>query len=184
MADALGVCLMYHEVPEQAIDAGYFAVPRTSFAEHLDALARCALAGRTMEAWLETATLGVSDAPGLAITFDDGHFSHYQAAFPELLARGMAATFFVITDRVGTVGYASWAQLREMADAGMSIQSHTASHPFLSELHPTAAAAELRRSRDAIEQTLGRPVTSLALPGGDSVRGWSPDEYAAQGFRC
>src|SRR5205085_11200244 len=94
------------------------------------------------------------------------------------------ATFFVTTGWVGTRGYATWSQLREMSDAGMSIQSHTLSHPFLSELTRADATRELSASKHEIEQRMGAACTTLALPGGDAPRGWRAGDYLELGFRC
>src|SRR5690606_3850876 len=62
------------------------------------------------------------------VTFDDGHASNYEVAFPALAGHGMRADFFVNPANVGSPGFATWAQLREMSDAGMSIQSHGYDH--------------------------------------------------------
>jgi peptidoglycan/xylan/chitin deacetylase (PgdA/CDA1 family) len=106
---------------------------------------------------------------GVIFTFDDGHESNYQLAFPALVAAGGRADFFVNPAQVGTPGYATWAQLREMADAGMSIQSHGQDHSyFLTDLSPYHLREDLRRSRLEIEQHVGHPVTVLAPPGGRS----------------
>lgn len=170
-------CLMYHEVEGASGRGGYFAVPRAGFAEHLSLLARRGLRGRTLEGCLTTPVLAQ-----VAITFDDGHVTHYHEAFPELAARGMAATFFVITARVGTPGHATWAELREMARGGMSIQSHTHTHPFLSECTAAAARRELADSHRVLDAELRQRTTTLALPNGDFPRGFGPREFAQSGY--
>lgn len=106
---------------------------------------------------------------GVIFTFDDGHESNYHQAFPAMAALGARGDFFVNPAQVGTPGYATWAQLREMADAGMSIQSHGYDHSyFLTDLSPYHLREDLRRSRVEIEQNIGHPVTLLAPPGGRS----------------
>ena len=67
------------------------------------------------------------------LTFDDGYSDHYVTAFPLLREFGMTATFFIITDTAdhGSANYMSWAQMDEMAAAGMSIESHTKTHAEL-----------------------------------------------------
>jgi len=106
----------------------------------------------------------------VAITFDDGHHTHYESAFPILREHGFRATFFVTTSWVGTAGYVTWAQLREMAAAGMSIQSHTHSHPFLSTLDSSGVERELGESKRLLDEELGQQTVTLALPNGDPPR--------------
>jgi peptidoglycan/xylan/chitin deacetylase (PgdA/CDA1 family) len=69
----------------------------------------------------------------VVLTFDDGYIDAYQNAFPLLRQFGMKGTFFVVTEWIdeGRPGYLTWDQVREMAAAGMSIQSHSLSHPDL-----------------------------------------------------
>jgi peptidoglycan/xylan/chitin deacetylase (PgdA/CDA1 family) len=106
---------------------------------------------------------------GVIFTFDDGHASDHHHAFPTLAAAGGRADFFVNPAQVGKPGYATWSELREMADGGMSIQSHGYDHSYyLTDLSPFHLREDLRRSRLEIEERIGRPVTLLAPPGGRS----------------
>jgi peptidoglycan/xylan/chitin deacetylase (PgdA/CDA1 family) len=161
------VCLIYHDVTEGAPAAGgrgYFAVSAASFARQLDLIRDTGLRGCSIARALE------QPAGALAISFDDGDLGQAVRAFPALAARGMTATFFVTTSWMGTPGYASWAQLREMRAAGMSIQSHTHTHPFLSELDASRLRDELRRSRETLDEQLEQRTTMIAFPGGDAPR--------------
>ena len=170
MSRSLGwLCLMYHDVSAAPVGitggAGYFSVSEAAFARQLlllqDAgLRACSIAD----------ALRAEASHPIAISFDDGDLGQATRAFPALAARGMTATFFVTTGWIGTPGYASWDQLREMRAAGMSIQSHTHTHPFLSELGPDALRDELRRSRDLLNEHLDQRTSMLALPGGDAPR--------------
>ena len=162
------VCLMYHQVldGEPAPGAGdHFAVSRATFARHLDLIRAAGLSGCTLTQAID----GAAGAP-VAITFDDGTAGHALHALPELAARGMTATFFVVTGWVGRPGYATWEQLRAMRSAGMEIGSHTRSHPFLSELTAEELEQELRGSREEIDAALGQRTVAMALPGGDAPR--------------
>lgn len=60
----------------------------------------------------------------------------------------------------------SSAQVCAMADAGMQIGAHTVSHPILARLSEVEALAEMTRSKGALEDLLGRPVTLFAYPNG------------------
>ena len=163
------VCLMYHDVTAEPRHGGtggpeYFSVSREGFERQLAVIERLGLRGRSIA---ET----IANPEGsVAISFDDGDLGQATRAFPALAARGMTATFFVTSSWIGTKGYASWDQLREMRAAGMSIQSHTHTHPFLSELDEPRLREELRRSRQMLDGELGQRTTMLAFPGGDAPR--------------
>jgi len=159
------VCLMYHDISAGAAtnDGGpaRFAVPRAIFERQLDVIAEAGLRACSLEEAAATAD------PHVAISFDDGDLGQYERGVPALVARGMSATFFVTTTWVGRPGYVTWDQLREMKAAGMSIQSHTHTHPFLSELDASALRHELGESKRLLDTELGQDTTMLALPGGD-----------------
>lgn len=156
---------------------GWFVVPAPDFVAQMRQIRALGFAGLSIAQALE------SRGPRVAISFDDGLASDYEVAFPALVDLGMTATFFVVRDWVGRPGYATWNQLREMHAAGMSIQSHTVSHPFLSELGRERLWDELTRSREEIEQRLGAAVTQLALPGGDAPRRALRPLLAEAGYR-
>lgn len=59
------------------------------------------------------------------IQIDDGYSSVYDLAFPEMRKRGIVGTFNVETGHIGTPHYCTWAQLREMQEAGWTIGNHT-----------------------------------------------------------
>ena len=164
------ICLMYHDVtPGSNTTEGsgeYFSVTRATFDEQLDQVASRGYRCGSVEQLVE----GPADRRAIACSFDDGNVGQFERAVPALVARGMSATFFVTTNWVGKPGYISWEGLREMKAAGMSIQSHTRSHPFLSELGPDALREELRGSRDELDTQLEQVTTSLAFPGGDPPR--------------
>lgn len=161
------VSLVYHEIPDARPGAGrdHFAVPAEQFARQLAWLAAHGYTGDSME------NAALAAGPGtVGLTFDDGYRTHYEVAFPLLLRHGMRATFFVTTDWVGQPGYVTWNALREMLAAGMSIQSHTVSHPFLSTVPTAVVRRELVESKARLDDELGQATTTLALPGGDAPR--------------
>lgn len=100
------------------------------------------------------------------ITFDDGHFSAYSYAMPVLKDYGFTAVFFIVVKNIGLQGYLTWQQIREMADNGMSIGSHTMTHRLLNDLSPKEIYWELQESKNILEHELGKPVEFLSLPGG------------------
>lgn len=113
------------------------------------------------------------DTDASIITFDDGDLSIYAIVFPLLKKYDIKAAFFVITDFVGTVGYVSWDQLREMSDYRnargeqlFTIGSHSLDHRRFDELSADQIARELSESKTAIETRIGARVRFFALPFG------------------
>ncbi|MCX8013070.1 MAG: polysaccharide deacetylase family protein, partial [Rectinema sp.] len=107
------------------------------------------------------------------ITFDDGDLSVYALVFPLLRQYDIKATFFVITDFVGTTGYVNWQQLKEMSDYRnargeklFTIASHSLDHERFDQLSPERIKYQLVESKARIERAIGAPVQFFALPFG------------------
>jgi len=102
----------------------------------------------------------------VVFTFDDGYLDNYSYAYRLLQQYGFTGTFFIITGLVGKSGYLSWQQIREMANTGMEIGSHTVSHPDLARIAPSQRDRELVDSKRTLEEYLGVSVRALSYPGG------------------
>ena len=100
----------------------------------------------------------------LRLTFDDGNASDYAVALPELLARGLRATFFVVADRIDQPHFLSRSAIRELLDAGMNVQSHGMQHRVWRGLGAAELDIELGRARAVIEEVVARPVDEVAIP--------------------
>ncbi len=108
------------------------------------------------------------------ITFDDGFLSNYLYAFPILKRYNQTATIFMTVDRnsenfkefADVDGPLSDEQLLEMHKAGISIQSHTMTHPYLTDLPLQRIRWEFEESRRLLEGLLESPVEYMAIPSG------------------
>lgn len=110
---------------------------------------------------------GVKDRPTAILTFDDGYLDNYTEMFPILKRTGAKATVFLVTSLVGTDGYLTEAQIREMSASGLvSFQTHTVSHLELAAMSPARIAEEMEESIEYIESLTGKEVTALAYPAG------------------
>lgn len=123
----------------------------------------------------------------LVVTFDDAFASVKTHALPVLRRLGVRATLFAPTDYVSRqaplawsgldhwertpdaaeLTPMSWDDLRELADLGWEIGSHSCTHPMLTRLDDATLSTELTRSREECAQRLGRPVTTIAYPYGN-----------------
>jgi peptidoglycan/xylan/chitin deacetylase (PgdA/CDA1 family) len=102
---------------------------------------------------------------GICVTFDDGTTDQYES-YLHLEETGRKGEFFVITSKIGTEGFITWDQLREMSNAGMGIQSHTDTHRPLNELTDEEVETEMRVSMKRIKDEIGKAPKFISLPGG------------------
>jgi peptidoglycan/xylan/chitin deacetylase (PgdA/CDA1 family) len=93
----------------------------------------------------------------VAMTFDDGPHPKLTPRLLDMLKeRNIKATFFVVGKCVAE--YPDIA--KRIVDEGHEIANHTWNHPQLPKLSPTAFAAEITQTNDAIKQATGiLPVT-------------------------
>jgi peptidoglycan/xylan/chitin deacetylase (PgdA/CDA1 family) len=106
------------------------------------------------------------------IIIDDGYVSGYSVAWPILKQYGYPCAMFIYTNYVNVGGKSiTWAQLEEMRDAGVDIESLTVSHHDLRHApkgqdYNTWLHNEIYTSKRILEDKLGIKVTGLALPYG------------------
>jgi peptidoglycan/xylan/chitin deacetylase (PgdA/CDA1 family) len=169
-----GRVLAFHQVERGPLPGAAWVSPRF-FEKTLDLLT-------TLDVEVAPAA-SFSDGLGrentVAITFDDGYERLLEHAFPALIERGMHSTVFVIPSVVGrtntwdySVGgwgrrrHLDWRHLRELAENGVEIGSHTTTHRDLTRLSDAELSSELFGSRREIEDRIGRPVRLLSYPFG------------------
>lgn len=101
------------------------------------------------------------------ITFDDGYMDNYKYAYPILKKDHFKATFFVITGNIDKGDlYLSSAQLKEMEQNGIDIESHTVHHDKLGTLSYSEQLQTLKDSKQYLENTLNKKVNFIAYPFG------------------
>lgn len=106
----------------------------------------------------------------IEVTFDDGYRSDVEIGLPVLRAHGLAATFFLCSDRIGADGFVGPSDVAAMLDAGMGIGSHGAAHVDLRAASPVELEREASESRAVLEGVTGRPVDAFAVPFGSYDR--------------
>lgn len=80
----------------------------------------------------------------------------------------------------------TWAQIREMHNAGISIGSHTVTHPILSRLPDDQLKRELQDSQKELRERLGSEVVTFAYPNGKAADFTEAVKAAVKacGYRC
>jgi peptidoglycan/xylan/chitin deacetylase (PgdA/CDA1 family) len=69
----------------------------------------------------------------------------------------------------------TWDEVREMHRMGMTIGSHTVTHPNLPSAGPEAASAEIQESKRRLEAEIDAPVTMFSYPNGGAERYFTPE---------
>ena len=157
--------LLYHALFKGKVNAEKYAIAMDTFEQQVNYLSREGFESISFNAFM-SGFQAQSGKKYIIITFDDGNDSDYSIAYPILKKYGFVATYFVTVGRIGTHGYLDWDQLKEMIDGGMSIQSHSLNHLFLSDLSEDNLHKELTESKRILEDKLSLPVHFISLPGG------------------
>jgi peptidoglycan/xylan/chitin deacetylase (PgdA/CDA1 family) len=172
---------MYHSVARSTTPGfARLTVEPTAFDEQIASLVEAGFAFVTVA---EAAARLCSDAepstdrPLVAVTIDDALSDLADLALPTLAGRGVRATVFVPTAYVG--GRAEWLrgedrrrrllgwdELATLSDAGVEVGSHGHRH-IACDVNPVELVEQdARRSRELLEERLGRPAPSFAFPFG------------------
>lgn len=111
------------------------------------------------------------------LTFDDALASIDRVA--ETIP--VPAILFVVVDHVGRFNdwpsqpawvprerCLSWSRIRSLAENGWLIGAHTMNHPLLSQCPPREQQDQIERSKNTIEDRIGKACTLFAYPYGDA----------------
>lgn len=109
-----------------------------------------------------------SDTAGAVVTlgFDDGTAGHFDVVRPMLAEHNIRAVFFIISGRLGKLGYMTSRQVRDLHDAGHEIGGHSCTHAHLPRLSPVGQEDEIGLDLESL-QSLGVDPVSFAYPFGE-----------------
>ncbi|MCK5042225.1 MAG: polysaccharide deacetylase family protein [Sphingomonadales bacterium] len=164
-----GVVLIYHRFGE-----GEFPSTNTKI-EQLDAHIAELLTPEkyntvSLPSMVENLKQGVGyDKRTVAITVDDAFKSVFTNAWPRLKEAGIPLTIFVATDTIdnNSSHYMSWEQLRELAEGGVTIAHHGASHKHYLDMSDEEILADLNKASSRFVAELGFQPTIFAYPYGE-----------------
>ncbi|MGY3089781.1 peptidoglycan/xylan/chitin deacetylase (PgdA/CDA1 family)/glycosyltransferase involved in cell wall biosynthesis [Hymenobacter sp. UYAg731] len=178
--------LMYHKIPDAPLATRHqIYVTKENFEKHLAYFKKQKLTPITFADYLKYANgeLSLADFPlrPIILTFDDGYTDNYTNLLPLMQQYGYRGVLYLLGD--ADIRYNQWdadfdpdeprseimdlAQKRAFVAAGWEIGAHTMSHPRLTTLPLPDAAAEIQRSKTALEAALQTEIVSFAYPYGD-----------------
>lgn len=135
----------------------------------------------------------------LAITFDDGYRDNFENALPVLEKLSLPATFFVVSDWIGTdvvpwwdrergvrYPWMTWDEARSLHRKGFEVGAHTRTHVDLGKVSQAEAREEILGARLELERQLAASVESFAYPygGRNHLTDANRELVKAAGFRC
>ncbi|HEX8350396.1 MAG TPA: polysaccharide deacetylase family protein [Hymenobacter sp.] len=178
--------LCYHQIrdwrPRDSRSAKDYIVPVATFREQIKMLADSGYHSILPDQLYAYLTLGTPlPSKPVMLTFDDTDLDQFTVAKPELDKYGFKAVYFVMTVSLGRPRYMSKAQVKELADAGNTIGSHTWDHHNVKKYQPQDWATQIEKPTKQLEEITGKPVKYFAYPFGL----WNPEaipELKKRGF--
>ena len=166
--------LTYHSIDTSGSP---ISISPAAFRRHIEHLVQAGVAFVTVDDLLADAA---SERSAVALTFDDGFANIAAEALPLLIDRGLPATIFVVSECVGatnrwatTDGYGlaeqpllDWDALGHLTTKGVSIGSHSRTHPDLTRVGPAQAEDEIHGAATEIARRLGHRPSGFAYPYG------------------
>ena len=104
----------------------------------------------------------------VTLTFDDGWAAQYTLARQPLLDHGVRGTFYIVTRAVAEhwSGFLDTAQLRQLANDGNEIGSHTVDHARIETSTDPQLDYQLAESKRWLEANITSPIRQFASPFG------------------
>jgi peptidoglycan/xylan/chitin deacetylase (PgdA/CDA1 family) len=178
--------IMYHDVVENGdfessgfpgAGANVYKLRREDFACHLEAIRHVVEAGAISRI---AARRQWNAPPPVFLTFDDGGVTSYAPVAGMLEDHGWRGHFFITADCIGTPGFLSETQIRDLHARGHVIGSHSRSHPTrMAALSRASIDHEWIDSLARLSDILGQPVKVASVPGGYYSRAVSQSAAAA-----
>ena len=160
---------MYHDIVDGVGNAGFqhaaaepYQVYMREFQAHLAAFQREPVKPVTV-----FDCVPAHEPVYLLLTFDDGGRSALTAA-ERLEEQGWRGHFFITTALIGTAGFLTKQDIGQLRARGHIIGSHSHTHPNICyNLARSEMLAEWQRSCGILAETIGGPVLTASVPGGD-----------------
>ena len=163
--------LLYHRIDISPINSQYY-VPPDKFEGQMKLLHDWEYTVIPIDLLIKSIKEGAElPARPIILTFDDGDISVYLTAFPIMQKYGLTGVVYIVGKYMGTEGYMSSEQIKELIVAGWEVGSHSNSHYDLTKLKPEELYTEIVWARQALQESTGSPVLTFAYPFGEMNSG-------------
>lgn len=103
----------------------------------------------------------------ISVSFDDGWTNQYQNAYPVMRNLGIPGTYNIISGALtDQPDYMTVTQIKDLAQNGNEIASHSITHSDLTTVTPTQLTQEMANSKATLESQIGVPIHNFAYPYG------------------
>jgi len=169
--DVTAPILMYHVINAPPAGAPYpsLYVPADEFDAQMQALKDAGWVAVTLDQLWANWTTGAKLPPGkpFVLTFDNGYYSQYSAALPELKKLGWVADENMqLTGLPPSQGGLTGDEIRAMVKAGWELDTQGISHADLVELSGSELTAQVAGARHTIQHRFHVPVNWFCYPSG------------------
>jgi len=163
--------LCYHQIrdyrPTDSRTSKDYIVPPSVFLEQIKMLADSGyhtILPDQLYDYLTRGT-GLPEKP-IMLTFDDTDLDQYNIAVPAMKNYGYKGVFFIMTVSLGKKHYMSKDQVKELADAGHVIGSHTWDHHNVKKYQGEDWVTQIDKPTRQLEAITGRRPKYFAYPFG------------------
>ncbi len=156
---------MYHQLNNPS-PASSLVISPESFSRQIDWLEEKKFRFLSLDEVVERQAKIPLGERSVCLTFDDG-FRDNKKGFQLLIERRKTAALFVVVQWVGRENFLDWKEIKELADAGITIGSHALSHRWLPDIsNEEELKKEIFDSKKKIEDEIGRKVHHFCYPVG------------------
>lgn len=163
--------LCYHHIrdpkPGQSETMKSYSVSPAQFAQQMKALKD---SGYETILPIQLYNYLVHDGPlppkPVMLTFDDTDEEQFTVGNTEMKKYGFKGVFFIMTISINRPRYMTKAQLKELADEGNAVESHTWDHHMVTKYQGDDWEKQFVKPRKTIEDITGKAATYFAYPYG------------------
>jgi peptidoglycan/xylan/chitin deacetylase (PgdA/CDA1 family) len=159
------IVLMYHRFEENKYPSTNIKI--ADFIQHINLIKKNQFMFINPNNFEDNLT-NVKNKKKLLLTIDDGFKSFYDKAWPLLKKEKIPFILFVSTREVGTNGYMSWKQIKEISkEKFVHIGNHSYSHEYMVDMNTEEIINDINRAVTDFKKNLGYKSSFFSYPFGE-----------------